>query len=994
MDNNLKEGLKELLRRYEIKHINSNIHDERYYTKKEVKAFFDNGTTPEINSIKEGLSAEIERAKSAEKLLAPIDNPNFTGIPLAPTADFGTTTEQLATTEFVQLTMRRNKIVKLQGTIGSSGDVQSLPMEFDTGWAYRVIEDGVYSSYNCLEGDLLIAMVSRKEDDNHEDSDWFPIHSSSAERLLTPRMFTIGNSSKPFDGSGNVSWSLDEIGAASNMRTHSSEMVSVRTMEEGWYRIGEIPHPGLYGTEINLQIGRYNAPTPEMINLSLMKSGDASKYSLVVNRRIGDPTTSRLRVCYATDDPANSSVYIDIYSSTSNDTDATRLQFKIVNQFVTGVQNTSDYDDYFMVPSVADSATLAEVPAGYNSIEFSIDSSQLQINSAKIDQVYGNALTCTRLANARTLTIGNTGKTFDGSNNVSWTLSEIGAAAISHGNHVPSIETANNARFLRNDNTWQTITPANIGALPTTGKAASASVADSANSVAWGNITGKPSSFTPTSHSHNYAGSSSAGGAANSANWLNTSDGLVFGSSGLQYFNHNSSTSSGAASNTCPTTDWYHIIRMNHANSNGYYGEIATCFHSNAMYYRRVASGVDYGWVRLLDSSNYTSFCTPSNIGAAAASHSHDYIPTSASCNKNWNWSGQGGQPNWVWGGNDGTNMYVYNPSNFSVNYASSAGNADTLDGYHASSFASSSHSHSYLPLSGGTLSGVVTMNAALTFGGYTYEYGIFPGSDNYCSIGRSNRYFYRSYITNMYSNYISCTAGYNIAKYTASATDIVYSTTGATSVGNQVAISSNLTDLRLHGRYINLVHYGGIYANGTVWTYSDEKLKIFSDDMTEDAEKLIKLFDYIEPRSYRYRYTDENSQLCIGFSAQEIEGILEELELDPCKYNLLTIQYNCMIDRGSEEYDKKFYLKLYSIAYDALYTLALLKLKYMEKTHLERLSNIEKRLAILEGAVETDESDSIENIYKKSKRGFSNTRQDISISMDIVCIILEKTWA
>lgn len=37
-------------------------------------------------------------------------------------------------------------------------------------------------------------------------------------------------------------------------------------------------------------------------------------------------------------------------------------------------------------------------------------------------------------------------------------------AAKSHGNHVPAAETANNAKFLRNDNTWQTVTPANIGA--------------------------------------------------------------------------------------------------------------------------------------------------------------------------------------------------------------------------------------------------------------------------------------------------------------------------------------------------------------------------------------------------------------------------------------------------------------------------------------------------------------------------------------------------
>jgi hypothetical protein len=39
-----------------------------------------------------------------------------------------------------------------------------------------------------------------------------------------------------------------------------------------------------------------------------------------------------------------------------------------------------------------------------------------------------------------------------------------------------------------------------------------------------------------------------------------------------------------------------------------------------------------------------------------------------------FNWAGQGGQPTWLWGGGDGVNMYVYNPSNFSVNYAGSAG--------------------------------------------------------------------------------------------------------------------------------------------------------------------------------------------------------------------------------------------------------------------------------------------------------------------------------
>lgn len=47
--------------------------------------------------------------------------------------------------------------------------------------------------------------------------------------------------------------------------------------------------------------------------------------------------------------------------------------------------------------------------------------------------------------------------------------------------------------------------------------------AGSASSVAWGNVSGKPSTFTPATHTHNYAGSGSAGGSANSAAKLDTS---------------------------------------------------------------------------------------------------------------------------------------------------------------------------------------------------------------------------------------------------------------------------------------------------------------------------------------------------------------------------------------------------------------------------------------------------------------------------------------
>lgn len=45
-----------------------------------------------------------------------------------------------------------------------------------------------------------------------------------------------------------------------------------------------------------------------------------------------------------------------------------------------------------------------------------------------------------------------------------------------------------------------------------------------------------------------------------------------------------------------------------------------------------------------------------------------------------FNWSGQVGQPTWLWGGNDGANHYVYNPANFSVNYANSSNYANSTE--------------------------------------------------------------------------------------------------------------------------------------------------------------------------------------------------------------------------------------------------------------------------------------------------------------------------
>ena len=48
--------------------------------------------------------------------------------------------------------------------------------------------------------------------------------------------------------------------------------------------------------------------------------------------------------------------------------------------------------------------------------------------------------------------------------------------------------------------------------------------------------------------------------------------------------------------------------------------------------------------------------------------------------NMRFHWNGQNGQPSWLWGGNNPGDMYVYNPSNFTVSRANTAGTADNAN--------------------------------------------------------------------------------------------------------------------------------------------------------------------------------------------------------------------------------------------------------------------------------------------------------------------------
>ena len=153
------------------------------------------------------------------------------------------------------------------------------------------------------------------------------------------------------------------------------------------------------------------------------------------------------------------------------------------------------------------------------------------------------------------------------------------------------------------------------------------------------------------SQSVNYA---SSAGSATSASKLSALATITYGQNSLQYcdkYSDSSSNPTNAVGN--PTGDWYHHIVMNHANSGGYFVDLAVCFHSSNFWYRRIANGSAASWVRVIDTDNIGSQSV--NYATSAGSASSATYATSAG-------------------------------SASSASYATSAGDSDTCDGLHVHS--------------------------------------------------------------------------------------------------------------------------------------------------------------------------------------------------------------------------------------------------------------------------------------------------------------------
>ena len=233
---------------------------------------------------------------------------------------------------------------------------------------------------------------------------------ASATKLKDARTITIGNKGNSFDGTANISYSLSDIGAAPTSHNHNTLTALTGTSWTTATRDIQTDCVFEFSSHISKSatgLFPVDNNANAMISFNRHSGPHASQLGFSSNGKIyyrfGNATA-------ITDSTAWQQIYTSVNKPTASDIGAA------ASSHGTHVTYSST------APKVAGTAS-----AGSESAVARGD----HVHAAQTS-VSGNAGTATKLATARTLTIGSTGKTFDGSANVSWTLAEIGAAASSH----------------------------------------------------------------------------------------------------------------------------------------------------------------------------------------------------------------------------------------------------------------------------------------------------------------------------------------------------------------------------------------------------------------------------------------------------------------------------------------------------------------------------------------------------------------------------------
>ena len=241
----------------------------------------------------------------------------------------------------------------------------------------------------------------------------------------TARTLTIGNTGKSVNGSGNVSWSLSEIGAAP-----AGYGLGTVCQDKSGQDCNNILVTGFYrGSNMT---NKPSGCTQGWIYLLVM-SHDNSSWVRQVAYDFGTASQVYTRVkqngswtAWVATDTNTWRGFQDNLTSTATDQSLSANQGKVLKGLIDGKAASSHTHNYAGSSSAGGAANSATKLATARSI-----------NGTNFDGT-GN-ITTANWGTARTITIGNTGKSVNGSGNISWSLSEIGAAAASHThNYIPA----------------------------------------------------------------------------------------------------------------------------------------------------------------------------------------------------------------------------------------------------------------------------------------------------------------------------------------------------------------------------------------------------------------------------------------------------------------------------------------------------------------------------------------------------------------------------
>lgn len=171
--------------------------------------------------------------------------------------------------------------------------------------------------------------------------------------------------------------------------------------------------------------------------------------------------------------------------------------------------------------------------------------------------------------------------------------------------------------------------------------------------------------LTATTFKGSLDGNATTATTASGANVLNQNTRMDYGWNGVNYFNISGTAGNAAKVNNTPTSAWWHIMRFNHANGNGYYTDLAVPFNDTSLYYKRICGGSvqNDGWIKVLDSNNYTSYCATSGHTHGLLHSNFTVVLENTTTDSGWSminstYNGfllksirtQGNAPSWIYG--------------------------------------------------------------------------------------------------------------------------------------------------------------------------------------------------------------------------------------------------------------------------------------------------------------------------------------------------------